>query len=90
MKMMEGDLLLAKSKIPRTSFSPSPTNFEVSEAAVTLNNVDLASEAKALASNVFPLPTSEIITVKKIIKLGTTKENDHKLYLLVQRIANRL
>ena len=75
MKMIEGDLLLAKSKIPRTSFSPSPTNFEVSEAAVTLNRVDLASEAKALANNVFPLPSLEKNIEKMFKKLNDFKKN---------------
>jgi hypothetical protein len=39
-----------------TSFSPSPTYFDVNVAALMLKKVALHSDATALASNVFPLP----------------------------------
>jgi hypothetical protein len=56
MKMMAGALLLASWKRALTNFSPSPTNLDVREAAVTLNSDDWDSAASAFASSVFPLP----------------------------------
>lgn len=47
---------LATAKRARTSFSPSPTYFDVKDEAEMLKKVDEASLATARASIVLPLP----------------------------------
>mmetsp|Transcript_19975 Transcript_19975/g.51516 ORF Transcript_19975/g.51516 Transcript_19975/m.51516 type:complete len:339 (+) Transcript_19975:658-1674(+) len=56
MKMTEGCFCAAMAKRARTSFSPSPNIFEVSDDAEIEKNVAPDSAATALASSVLPVP----------------------------------
>ena len=56
MKIIEGWFLTAKAKRTFTSFSPSPTHFEVMELADMLKKVADTSLAIALPIIVFPVP----------------------------------
>mmetsp|Transcript_210 Transcript_210/g.607 ORF Transcript_210/g.607 Transcript_210/m.607 type:complete len:394 (-) Transcript_210:614-1795(-) len=55
-KITDGCINLATAKSARTSFSPSPTHFEVSDDADMLKNFDPDLEATALPIIVFPVP----------------------------------
>lgn len=54
--MMDGCILRATENNARTSFSPSPTYFEVNDAAEILKNVAEHSVAMARANRVLPFP----------------------------------
>mmetsp|Transcript_23713 Transcript_23713/g.59788 ORF Transcript_23713/g.59788 Transcript_23713/m.59788 type:complete len:86 (-) Transcript_23713:680-937(-) len=56
MKTILGCTEYATAKSARTSFSPSPTHFDVSELAEIAKNRAFASVATAFASSVFPVP----------------------------------